>query len=144
MHTGLARLSGSDPMLLEPVIAAHPGTRFVLFHAGYPWYDSVAGLAHTYANVYVDMVWVPHVSPTGAVQALHEILEVIPSNERIGWGGDARTGEEAYGALLAWRHVLARVLSEKVDEGYFDLAEAKLLVPKLLYSNVAKLYGLAI
>ena len=143
VHTGLARLSGSDPMLLEPVIADHPGTRFVLFHAGYPWYDSVAGLAHTYANVYVDMVWVPHVSPTGAVQALHEILEGIPSNERIGWGGDARTGEEAYGALLAWRHVLARVLSEKVEEGYFDLAEAKILAHKLLYSNVAKLYGLA-
>jgi len=142
IHTGLARLSGSDPMLLEPVIAENRGTRFVLFHAGYPWYDSVVGLAHTYANVFVDMVWVPHVSPTGAVLALHELLEVTPSNERIGWGGDARTGEEAFGALLAWRHVAARVLSEKVDDGYFDLSEAEALAPKLMYGNVAKLYGL--
>jgi hypothetical protein len=142
VHTGIARLSGSDPMFLERVIADHPGTRFVLFHAGYPWYDSIAGLAHTYSNVCVDMVFVPHVSTTGAVHALHEILEVAKSNERIGWGGDARTGEEAFGALLAWRHVVARVLSEKVEDGYFDLAEAKNLAHKLMYSNAAKLYGL--
>jgi hypothetical protein len=88
------------------------------------------------------MVWVPHISITGAVHALHEILEVIPSSDRIGWGGDARTAEEAYGALLAWRHVVARVLSDKVDDGYLDMAEAETLAHKLMYRNVAGLYGL--
>jgi hypothetical protein len=142
VHTGLALLGKSDPMLLESTITRHPGTSFVLFHAGYPWYDSVAGLARTYSNVCVDMVWVPHISITGAVHALHEILEVIPSSDRIGWGGDARTAEEAYGALLAWRHVVARVLSDKVDDGYLDMAEAETLAHKLMYRNVAGLYGL--
>ena len=143
VHTGLAKLSGSDPMFLESVIATNPGTKFVIFHAGYPWYDSVVGLAQSYVNVFVDMVWVPHVSPTGAVLALHEILEVSKSSDRISWGGDARTGEEAFGALLAWRHVLAKVLAEKVEDGYLDLAEADILTHKFMYSNAAKLYGFA-
>ena len=142
IHTGMAKLTCSDPMLLAPVIERFPGIKFVLFHAGYPWYDSMVGLVCRYPNVFVDMVWVPHISITGAVLALHEIIEGIPSNTRIGWGGDARTAEEAYGALLAWRHVISRVLSEKVEDGYFDLKEAEALVHKLMYQNVGELYGM--
>lgn len=142
IHTGMGKLACSDPMLLAPVIERFPGTKFVLFHAGYPWYDSVVGLCRSYPNVYVDMVWVPHLSVTGAALSLHEIIEVVPSNRRICWGGDARTAEEAFGALLAWRHVVARVLSEKVEDGYFDLEEAEILVHKLMYRNAGELYGI--
>jgi hypothetical protein len=42
---------------------------------------------------------------------------------------------------LAWQHVVATVLSEKVDSGYFDMAEAEALVHKLMYRNAARLYG---
>ena len=142
VHTGIGRLRDSAPMLLEPALAAHPGTRFVLFHVGYPWYDAVAGLAHSFANVVVDLVWVPLLSVSGAASALHELLDVARSGERICWGGDARTAEEALGALLAWRHVVARVLSEKVEEGYLDMGHAERLAHGLMYSNVARLYGL--
>lgn len=41
----------------------------------------------------------------------------------------------------AWQHVVATVLSEKVDSGYFDMAEAEALVHKLMYRNAARLYG---
>lgn len=88
------------------------------------------------------MVWVPIISPTGAVYALHEFIEVVHSSDLIGWGGDAFTSEESFGALLAWRYVVARVLSEKVDDGYMNLVEAETLAHKLMYTNVAKQYGL--
>ena len=142
IHTGLGKLPGSHPIYLEPVLLRYPEIHFVLFHAGYPWYDEIAGLLHNHSNISVDMVWVPIVSTTGAVLALHEFIEVAHSSDLIGWGGDAFTSEESFGALLAWRHVVARVLSEKVDDGYFDLAEAEILVKKLMYSNVARRYGL--
>jgi len=142
IHTGLGKLSGSRPIFFEPVILRYPQVHFVLLHAGYPWYDEMAGLLHNHSNISVDMVWVPIISPTGAVYALHEFLEVVHSSDLIGWGGDAFTSEESFGALLAWRYVVARVLSEKVDDGYMNIVEAETLAHKLMYANVAKQYGL--
>jgi hypothetical protein len=141
VHTGLAQLSGSRPLLFEPTILRHPDVHFVLFHAGFPWYGEIAGLAHNHANISLDMVWAPLISATAAIAALHQFLEVARSSDRIAWGSDTWTSEEAIGALLAWQHVVATVLSEKVDSGYFDMAEAEALVHKLMYRNAARLYG---
>lgn len=123
------------------MIQRFPQVHFVLFHAGYPWYHEVAGLLHNYSNVSVDMVWVPLISPTAAIAALHEYIEVAQSSSRIAWGSDTWTSEEAVGALLAWQHVVATVLSQKVEDGYFDMAEAEALAHKLMVRNAADLYG---
>ena len=37
IHTGQARIQGSNPMLLVDLIAANPKTKFILFHGGFPW-----------------------------------------------------------------------------------------------------------
>ena len=44
--------------------------------------------------------------------------------------------------MLAWQHVVATVLAQKVEDGYFDIAEAELLAHKLMYRNAERLYGL--
>jgi len=141
VHTGLAWLAGSNPLAFEPVIDRHPDVHFVLFHAGYPWTGETAGLLHNHSNVSVDMVWVPMITTSGAVQALHEFLEVAHSMDLIAWGGDARTAEEAIGALLAWQHVVAKVLAEKVDDGTLDWSHAERLAHRLMYRNAARRYG---
>jgi len=141
IHTGLAEISGSNPMLFEPVIRRYPKVRFVLFHAGYPWYTEIAGLAHNYDNVIIDMVWAPIISTSAAVQALRQYIEVAQSSDLIGWGGDTCTSEEAVGAVLAWKYVVAKVLAEMVDIGYISFKKAEILSHKLMYRNNAKIYG---
>ena len=141
IHTGLGQLAGSRPLLFESTIARYPQLHFVLFHMGYPWYDEIAGLAHNYDNVSIDMVWAPIISPSAAVAALHQYLEVARSSDLIAWGSDTWTSEDAVGALLAWQHVVATVLAQKVDDGYFDMAEAEVLAHKLMYRNAARIYG---
>src|SRR6185436_7323381 len=37
IHTGQARIQGSNPMLLVDMIEANPKTKFILFHGGFPW-----------------------------------------------------------------------------------------------------------
>ena len=37
IHTGHARIQGSNPMNLLNLIKANPQTKFILFHEGYPW-----------------------------------------------------------------------------------------------------------
>jgi predicted TIM-barrel fold metal-dependent hydrolase len=142
VHTGLGQLAGSNPLNLERTIDRHPETIFVLFHGGFPWYHEIGALAHNHSNVNVDMVWLPLISPSAAKQALHEYIEVVPSSDRIAWGSDSWTSEEAFGALIAWKHVLAAVLSEKVDEDYFNLDEAEIVAKKLMFLNARKIYKL--
>ena len=144
IHTGLADISGSNPMLFESVIKHYPKILFVLFHAGYPWYSEIAGLAHNYGNVVIDMVWAPIISTSASVQALKEYIEVAPSSDLIGWGGDTWTSEEAVGAVLAWKHVISKVLVEMLESGYLNLNKAEVLAQKLLYKNNACIYGFLI
>lgn len=141
-HTGLAIIAGSQPMKMEPLIARHPRTRFVLFHGGFPWVHEIAGLAHNYANVYPDMNWLPLISTSAAVQALHWYIETADSSAKIAWGGDSWTSEEHVGASLAWKYVVARTLGEKVDDGYFDMEDALRLAERLLHRNARGIYGL--
>jgi hypothetical protein len=140
IHTGLGLLWGSNPMNFEPIIRAYPGLSFVLFHGGYPWCNVIGGLLHNYANVHADMVWLPLISPTAAVNALHEWLEVSNSLYRLEWGSDCKTPEESFGATLAFRKVLFTVLQQKVEAGYLDLDTA-MLIPRLIgLENARTLY----
>ncbi|TFG62734.1 MAG: hypothetical protein E4H36_07310 [Spirochaetales bacterium] len=140
-HAGLGIIRGSNPMNLEPVIARYPRIRFVLFHGGYPWFHEVGGLAHNYANVYLDLCWLPLISTTAAVSALHEYIEVAQTSDRITWGGDNWTSEESYGAVLAFKYVTSLVLSQKVESGYFDTEDARVFAEGLFYRNARALYG---
>ncbi|HJN15782.1 MAG TPA: amidohydrolase family protein, partial [Armatimonadota bacterium] len=91
VHLGLGILGGSRPMLFEPLVAKYPQTTFDLFHCGYPWCDEIGGLLHNYPNVVADLCWLPLISTTRAVGALHEYLDVAQSSDRIVWGDDTWT-----------------------------------------------------
>ena len=139
-HVGLGRIGGSNPMNLVPVIEKYRKTKFVLFHGGYPWFHQIGGLLHNYENVYADLVWLPIISPTAAISALHEWIEVAQTSEKLSWGGDAWTPEEVYGGTLSIRHVISKVLAEKVAEGYFDRETALRLARQILSENAGRLY----
>ena len=139
IHTGLAKLQKSNAMQLRMAIELNRKTKFVLFHGSYPWIEDIFGLTHNYPNVYTDMCWLPLISTSAAERFFHEIIEV-GLIDNVTWGGDSFTAEESYGGLLAMRHVMSKVLSQKVEEGYMDIEEAKELIKKVLYFNAKELY----
>lgn len=134
IHTGLGQLSGTAAMNLRSLISRHPTVRFDLFHGSFPWTDDILGLAHVYQNVYIDLCWLPIISPTRAIQFIREATEVADAG-RIVWGCDTWTSEESYGALLAVRHCLAAALAEQVANGYYDGAEAEQIGRRILCDN---------
>jgi len=140
VHTGLARLAGSQPLNLEPIIARYPNVTFVLFHAGYPWTHQVAGLAHNYRNVAPSLTWTPTISTSAAVAALHDFIDAACSCNTITWGDDCWTAEESVGALLAWRFVVATVLAERFRDGRLSARGAEALGRKLLRDNGRSVY----
>ena len=141
IHTGLAKLEGSNPMNLIGLISRYPKAKFVLFHGGYPWTSQISAIAFTYRNVYLDLVWLPILSPEVAVRTLHEWIEIVDA-DRITWGGDCWTAEEAYGALLTARDVVTRVLAEKIEKGYLSQEAAYDIAWKIFRNNAIEIYNL--
>jgi hypothetical protein len=143
IHTGLGRLSASQPVNLIGLIERHPKTRFVLFHAGFPWSHQVSGLIHNYPNALPNLTWMPLIATEASVRALHDFIDVAPSVNTITWGSDCWTAEESIGALLAWRWVVARVLAERLADGRLEsVADAESLARKLMYENNRAVYRL--
>lgn len=140
-HTGTGQLTGTRPIELNALICRNPDTRFALLHCGYPWTDDIVAMVHEYPNVYPDLSWMPILSYTASQRSLHELIEASAS-DKLCWGCDTWTAEESYGALLAFRFVLAQVLEEKIRDGYLSLEGAKTIIDNIMVNNPAALYGL--
>lgn len=140
IHTGHARIQGSNPMLLVDLIEANPGTKFILFHGGFPWVDEAGIIAmRHFQHVWLDSVWLPTLSYSIAKRALGEWLEMMPSS-RIMWGGDGHTAEAIYGATELTRRCLAEVLSEKVAAGDLREEDALRIGRQILRDNALALF----
>ena len=141
-HTGLANLSGSNPMNLIPMIEKHGDTKFVLFHGGYPWTEEIAALSHNYGNVYADICWLPTICTSASERLLHSLIETARDTSRITWGGDSWFVTESYGQALAARYVVKNVLSEKISQGYMMEGRARMIAERIFTRNAEELYGL--
>jgi predicted TIM-barrel fold metal-dependent hydrolase len=140
IHTGDARIQGSNPMLLVDFIQANPHTKFELFHGGFPWVGEIGAIGMKFpSHVWLNLVWLPTISYSTAKRALHEWLEVMPSN-RITWGGDDTSAEGIYGETEMTRRCLAEVLAEKVGRGDLNEAEARHIGKGILRDNALDLY----
>src|SRR5439155_6245264 len=140
IHTGQARIQGSNPMLLVDLIEANPDTKFILFHGGFPWVGETGVILMRHAkHVWIDSVWLPTLSYSTAKRAFHEWLEVMPST-RIMWGADCNHAEGIYGATEWTRRCLAEVLAEKVDRGDLREEHARRIGRQVLRDNALELF----
>ncbi len=140
IHTGNARIQGSNPILLVDYIDANPKTKFILFHGGYPWVGETGAIAMRYPNhVWVDSCWLPTISYYMAKRAFHEWLDVMPST-KILWGADCNHAEGIYGATLMTRKCLAEVLAERVDRGELTMEHAERIGRQILRDNALALF----
>lgn len=140
IHTGDARIQGSNPMLLVDLIQANPKTKFILFHGGYPWIGETGAIVMRHgSHVWVDSCWLPTISYTMAKRAYQEWLEVMPS-DRLMWGADVNHAEGIYGATEFARRCIADALSEKVDRGQLREEDAVRIGRQILRENALKLF----
>ncbi len=139
IHTGQARIQGSNPMLLVDLIEANPKTKFVLFHGGFPWVGETGVIAMRFRNVWIDSCWLPTLSYTTAKRAYQEWLEACPSN-RIMWGSDTGTAEGIYGATEFTRQCLAEALAEKVIRDELREDDAVRIGRQIMRENALELF----
>jgi hypothetical protein len=142
MHLGTGIIRGSHPLHVAGLIERHPRTRFLLMHLAYPWSRDLFGMAFVYRNIWLDLTWSFLLSPSHFKAALHEAIEVLPDETRLMFGGDNWHAEETYGAIQGARRLIAEVLTEKVDDGYFARADAERLARRILHENARTFFRL--
>ncbi|MBO3804123.1 MAG: amidohydrolase [Candidatus Brockarchaeota archaeon] len=141
-HTGLALIEGSSPMNLVGLLRKHANVDFVFFHGGYPWIRETAALAFTFPNLYLDLCWLPIISPSACKVALREIIELGLSSRTM-WGGDCWVAEATYGALKVFKKLLSEVLQGMVFDGYLKPEEALDIASGILMENAARFFKIA-
>lgn len=146
-HTGIQAGPGNDlgrsnPMLLLPLIQKHPDTRFVLFHGSFPYMAELGVLAKNYRNVFIDMCWMPVISPLESRQWLERWLETVPVNKIMAFGGDYLFPEGTYAHSRMARQVAAEALCEKVLSGVLTPEEAIWTARRLLRENAIECFNL--
>jgi len=149
IHTGLQEGNGNiitnaNPVHLVNLFLEYKEAKFDIFHGGYPYTSELATLAKNFQNVYIDMCWLHIISPNVSRRALHEWLETVPQNKIMGFGGDYIFVEGAYAHSRIARENIARVLIEKVEEGYLNEEEAIKIAFRLLRDNPKELFNLQI
>lgn len=156
LHTGLpvgnaASVAGANPLHLENLLnaPAYRQTTFIFLHGGYPFTREAILLAGK-PNVYVEPsgVMTLFLYPQDLAQVLKEWLTLYP--DKVLFGTDAVILNDLIGAEETYwlaaetgRQALALALSEMVQEGRCDEAEALHLARLVLHDNAAKLYGLS-
>lgn len=145
VHTGLQEgneniITNSNPVQLINLFMEYKEARFDVFHGGYPYMGELAVLAKNFPNVYIDMCWLHIMSPKAAREALSMWLDTVPGSKVLGFGGDYLFVEGVYGHAKLARENVARVLTEKVEEGAFTEKQAMYLAQRLLRDNARELY----
>jgi uncharacterized protein len=145
IHTGLHAsnanlVTNSRPTDLLNLFVLYPRVTFDLFHVGYPFQHEAAVLAKTFPNVCIDFCWMYVVSPSIAMQTLHEVLDTVPLNKIMGFGGDYRYPELSYAHAVMARRAIAQVLAARVQQGITSERDALYQAQRLLHDNPAGLF----
>jgi uncharacterized protein len=148
IHTGLhatnaAIIENSKPTHLVNLFTEYPEVNFILYHGSYPYGGELSTLAKNFPNVYIDMCWLYVISPSYSERYLHEWLETVPASKIMGFGGDYQNVENLFGHLLLAKQVVARVLTEKVKDGYLSENEAIKIAGMILHDNAVRIFKLS-
>jgi len=108
----------------------------------YPYVMEIGNLAKNFRNVFIDMCWGHIMSPEAARRALVEWLDAVPANKISAFGGDYCFIDGVYGHQKLARQNVAASLAQKVDDGTYDLARAKLVAEWVFVDNPKNLFDL--
>ncbi len=117
--------------------------RFDMFHLGMPMIRDAILIGKSLPNVTINLTWCPVISQLQTARALDEILDMVPLNKVIAFGGDYRVAvQKSYGHLVLAREAIAGALARAVKAGSFGHSEALRIARMWFYENPVRVYGL--
>jgi len=120
---------------------AHPNTKFDLYHLGMPMVRDTIVVAKNYANVYLNLCWTHIISQEQTCSGIGELLDQVPVNKVLAFGGDyGRPVEKVVGHLHMAREDYARVFGARIDAGLMSHDDALHILKMWFWDNPLRLY----
>jgi len=113
-----------------------------LMFASLPLAQELTIIARMLPNVSLLGFWWHTLVPNIIEQLIAQRIESLPANKWIAIATDAYSVEWAYGKIKIVLECLARVLSRKIEEGYFSEKKAIELARRILYDNPKEIYNM--
>jgi predicted TIM-barrel fold metal-dependent hydrolase len=145
VHTGYwGDFRSLDPKIMLGFALRRRDVRFDMFHLGAPMYRDAVLIGKNLPNVTLNLTWCPIISQVQTKRTLDEILDLVPLNKIIAFGGDYRVAvQKVYGHLVLAREVVAAALADRIEAGDLD-RDAALHIAKLWFAeNPARIYRLS-
>ena len=121
---------------------AHPETRFDLYHLGMPSVRDTIVVAKNFPNVYLNLCWTHIISQEQTCSGIEELLDQVPVNKVLAFGGDyGRPVEKVVGHLHMAREDYARVFGRRVESGDLSLEDAVHVLKLWFWDNPLRLYS---
>ena len=145
VHTGYwGDFREVDPKLMFSFAMRREDVRFDMFHLGMPMIRDAILIGKTLPNVTLNLTWCPIISQLQTVRSLNEIIDLVPVNKIIAFGGDYRVCvQKVYGHLVMAREVLAIVLAARIEARDFDKEYAMHLAKLWFHDNPCRIYHLS-
>ncbi len=132
-----------DPQTLFQIAnlaASYPRINFFVLLCAYPLNQDLSLLAKMQPNIIPTGYWWHAMYPEYIGRMLSERLDIIPYSKFLGFFSDAYMAEWVYGKLSVIRKETARVLAEKVSQGYYSEELAIEISRAIFFENPNSLY----
>jgi predicted TIM-barrel fold metal-dependent hydrolase len=148
IHTGFQNdnanfVDNTRPTRLVNLFMTYDAAKFVLLHGGWPYTQEFVALAKSFPNVYADMAWTYILGAGAAERLLGDLLDSVPANKILGFGGDYNFAEGAYAHAKLARRSIGRVLAGRIENETMSEDEALEVARMIMHDNGARLYGFA-
>ncbi len=132
-----------DSKFMLTLAPAHPATRFDLYHLGSPSIRDTIVIGKNLPNVFLNLCWTHIISQTQTQSGIDELLDMVPVNKIIAFGGDySRPVEKVVGHLMMAREDFAIVFARRIDRNLMSFDDAKYILKLWFYDNPVKIYKL--
>ncbi len=144
VHTGYwGDFRTLDPKLMLDFCFRRTDVHFDVFHLGMPMIRDAMLIGKTIPNVSLNLVWCAIISQVQTKRSLDELIDLVPVNKIIAFGGDYGVCvQKAYGHLVMAREVIAQAFAKRIEAGDFDRDYALHLAKMWFHDNPARIYRL--
>jgi predicted TIM-barrel fold metal-dependent hydrolase len=142
LHSGIwGDFRQTDPKHVLTLAPAHPQTNFDLYHLGMPFVRDAIVIGKNLPNVFLNLCWCHIVSQAQTCSGIDELLDQVPVNKVIAFGGDeVMAPENIIGHLQMARENFAQVFGRRIDRGLMDFDEAMQILRLWFWDNPLQLY----
>ncbi len=143
-HSGVWRdYRAMDSKHMLVLAREFPEATFDLFHLGMPDIRDTLMVGKNHPNVILNLCWSHIVSPEQCIASIGELLDQVPVNKVIAFGGDFVVHPELLlGHLTIAQENFARAFAQRIQRGWMSTSDAKDIIKMWFSENALRVYGI--